>query len=643
MAGAKDIRRETADVSPNNYIRPGVQDNSLAAGISGLGGVAIKLDKELAKERFGEALETLRSEYMVSNPVSGDMQDEEGDDDVDVGSALTGEDKRQLADFEEVLRTNDAAVAQGRMSMDAFRLRAERLYRMALSKRPGMAQEFREVAANLLGRDVVGASLDILAETEREMAAARAASAKSARDLAIDDEKMKRQILKENDILVPPDIGLGDPRFKSYFQEIFPTLSARVQSQAALKLANAQVEMTDATSKANLPAATAQWAAQAAVVRSDIAVFGDQLRTHLKAMGPNPDPAQVRAAIQAADQKLDAEVVKLEAAAAGGSVEPAVVAREMARIEGSRARLKDVLSGSDDKTIAADAISLIEGETTLALYNDEEFKTMAVLLDTLPPTVAPLLLKRLDKSMALMAARALTGNVSPEALSRNAENIAGGVIGAVFPRGSATPPDPVAVEKLSDLLNAGAQSFYLVNDGQFRLENFTGSVGKPGFMQTLALQLTTLQRGMSTEQKTALAQHLAAGTANAVRVAGAALFQEAPRLKGNVEFDFSPEDGRVFRQKPGVVLAAQDALILGKYNRAFNSALIGRVIGGLAGGDSTAAWGMVKDSYAPVLEARKSRPKEGGASGVAGNTTGGSTGSTSGSQGHQGPVTRWWE
>lgn len=639
MAAAKDIRRDTADVQPNNFVRAGVEDNSVGMAIKAVGEGAIGVDVALAKDRFGQAVETLRSQYLVSSPAASVGQDAAAEghaDDADVGSELTGNDKSSLRDFEKVLKSNDTAVSQGLMSHDAFRLRAERLYRIAISKRPGLAGEFRTVAQTLLGTDVVGASLDIMAAQEAQMMKDGAAKAKSKADVQAENEKLQLARIKDAGIPIPANVNLGDGSIEKYYMDVFPVYAATVQRKTESELASAQVNIADATKSTNLPAQTAAWVAQAGLVRIGVWQGTETILQKLKQDGMEKDPVAVRDALNQGLTSLDKRMAELEGAAAGGQVDSGAVSRQMAMLSATRDQIKGFLDGSDDKSLIENYLAVTKGLKAQSLYTDDEFLTSSVIANAFPAEISGLIFDKLGKSTALMAGRILAKEHKPEAVMGLMTDITGGTIAAVFPRGKGTPPDPRAVEALSVLLATGAESFYMGNDSAFKLENFTGSVAKAGFVQALGSQLKTLEAGMTTEQKERLATAIIGGTANAVRVAGVGLMQEVPSLRTKITFDMTPNDGKIYRAKDGITLSTQESVAVAKYNRAFNVPLINNVVGTLGGMEPEEVWQAVQGSYKPVQEARKEAQKAQVAPESKGSSSGGGKPLT-------GASTRWWD
>ena len=84
---AKDIRRESGDVQPNLYIRPGVVNTAIADAISGIAQGALDVDAAIGKKKLGAELDKARSEFLV-----GEIEDRPDSD-----PALDAEVERELA------------------------------------------------------------------------------------------------------------------------------------------------------------------------------------------------------------------------------------------------------------------------------------------------------------------------------------------------------------------------------------------------------------------------------------------------------------------------------------------------------------------------------------------------------------------
>jgi len=174
-----EFTRATPDIGFTNFINPGVRDNSTAAAIEGLGNAAIQLDTALAKKRFAEDLENLETARLTGFKAGVAAQEENA-------ITLSPEDQSAVDEVAAQLGKRQAAAKQGIISDMRYRVEGERLLRMAMAKRPGLAQEFRQMAATFLGTDVVGASRDALLaldeQYENEQKAKKSAEQKAEED-----------------------------------------------------------------------------------------------------------------------------------------------------------------------------------------------------------------------------------------------------------------------------------------------------------------------------------------------------------------------------------------------------------------------------------------------------------------------------
>lgn len=166
MPQPETINRNIGQVSPTNYVNPGVQDNSTAALVGAVGGAALSYDKAVQTRQLDEELEGLRTQWVTK-----------------ASEKLSPEDRDAVAQVEQQLQKGKTAVEQGirGMTWDGYRIRGESILRTAIARRPGLAEEFRRVASNTLGTDVVGATALFLAEQEK--LAGQVAEEKDTRNL----------------------------------------------------------------------------------------------------------------------------------------------------------------------------------------------------------------------------------------------------------------------------------------------------------------------------------------------------------------------------------------------------------------------------------------------------------------------------
>ena len=141
---AKDIRRPTGDISPTNYIRPGVENHAVADAITGITKGALSIDAAVQTEKLAAELDAARAGFIVGSPASQEAY-ELGDDEADV------EMDKQLQPLRNVLDKKKRAVEQGSITSDRFNLEADVILQQAISKRPGLAPEFRQLHAQYTG------------------------------------------------------------------------------------------------------------------------------------------------------------------------------------------------------------------------------------------------------------------------------------------------------------------------------------------------------------------------------------------------------------------------------------------------------------------------------------------------------------
>src|SRR5688572_32803987 len=103
---AKDIRRQTGDVQPTNYIRPGVQSNLAADLVTGITNGAMNIDKAVQTEKLAAELDAARAGFITGSPATQEAY-ELGDDEADA------EMDRQLSPLRTVLDNKKRAVEQG--------------------------------------------------------------------------------------------------------------------------------------------------------------------------------------------------------------------------------------------------------------------------------------------------------------------------------------------------------------------------------------------------------------------------------------------------------------------------------------------------------------------------------------------------
>lgn len=645
MAQAQDIRRQQPDVSPNTYSTPGVVDQSAGLMAQAIGqgvGAVVEIDKQLALKRFGEATETLRSQYLAGNVAAGQLQDAAAgsEDEADVGYELTGNDKSALTDFEQVLGQSNAAVAQGRMTQDAFRLRGERLYRQAISKRPGLAREFRQVAGDLLGMDVVGASLDILADREKEIMQAGAGAAKTKAEAEMDRFKFLRSQFTENGF---PQAGLfagPGPEFNAFINQNYDAYQAKVNSNETVRLSAQKVALLKDSGVVNRTANGALFSSRASAIEKGFTGEVNAAIDMLRNSGKINDYQAVESVVQAMLTKLNDSVGQLNASATSDDIDDSVRQQATKRLNDTAARMTARLGISGEGKYAADLVEAMQAEAKYSLLSDDDLRMQTTLYSLVPPPVADRLAKAQEPTLILASTRAMQGVTSPEGNVVASKDVLYNIMGSVWPTGRGTP-EATAVSAASTAFATLPRSFYEQEAEQFNFNRWSGQQGLLPAMAAYAPQM----KGMTEEQRQKIAAEIAGSAAWGTRVALRRLFQKAPELQGTVDTQamFNPQNGtRMFVPKQGVTWTPEQQRLADSYSGMVNPQGVAKAIQSFAPElkTSTDVWRYVAKTNAPMLEARQraSESRQKAPSNVAGSRVAGKV-----QTGNAGPAARWWD
>jgi hypothetical protein len=235
-----NITRPVGNIGVTQYIDPGVQDNSMAQGLAAIGGAALDIDQRIGERALENELTAMRDLYESKSFALGS----ETDDD----SGIAPADRAEIGAESERIGVLQRAVQQGTLSNDLFRLKAEAALRAAIARRPGLAQEYRQLAASTLGMDVSGAAIEQLAQAEARIASSQQAGITAAADQQSkdDDEVGKRalaaigstQLPNLNPFRTMPARQLGamvreDPLFAATVQELQMSIAAGEQAKLA--------------------------------------------------------------------------------------------------------------------------------------------------------------------------------------------------------------------------------------------------------------------------------------------------------------------------------------------------------------------------------------------------------------------------
>lgn len=571
MAQARDIRRDVAAPTPNTFVYQPVVDTSMADLAKNLTGIGLKLDADLAQERFKKASEMLNAQYVVGSPAAGALLEDSPSDNV----KLSPEDDRSLRDFQEVLNTNQLARDQGRMNYQSYQLRQERLLRIAIAKRPGLAAEFRNIATAYVGADVTGAEARFLAEQEREMAKAAAEQAKDQQDAAMKRYTYLRDQFVEAGIpeaafLTGPD----DPRAQEVFSNpLYMAQHARyVRTKAEAQVAADAVQIKGANQEANRFKATKDFELKVLEGFGQIDAIGNTILEGLRQNGMEDDPKFVRQGLQTFLNEAEARKSELIVQAEASGVDEATLNRAIARYDARIDYWRGVASMEDDKQLLENVRQA--GQTLREinlLESDEDFARFQAQLNLFPQGTREFVMNQLKPQMAVYINKVMTDISIPDDLVLRGP--------ALLPQmasmlrnpttGNIVPP---AVDMYVQTAAKTAQAFALVPDANnVQITAFTRDprTGKNGIVGALREQFPVLKDALSPEQKTEIYAGLGMGYANMQRRALRAIVARNPAMRDLVEINPAFHTGQAFKFKPGVTqadLTPQQVQLLNTYN-----------------------------------------------------------------------------
>jgi hypothetical protein len=455
-----DVRRDVGDIRITNYVDPGVQDKSIAAGLAAVGQAGLDIDQRLGENALRAELEDLETIYKSNSPaVTGGLAPD-----------LTEADRIEIMSMRDKTGKLQRAVAQGAMNFDQFRIFAEGSLRAAIARRPGLAAEYRQIASEVLGTDVSGASVEFLAAKENELMRSNASAASAAADAEAKRlDEMGGRIQESLDVLESTDgLPLGylrnlpkaDLALKYNEDPIFRAAIDRGRDQmAASESAAMAATVTTNTNTANRTASQTEMAAR---VASAGATFNGTAMVIRDAMADGKldeaDMPAIRRAFDDGRAKLSAMRVELLAnTSVLGSEFVSAAERTLEEMEGaikmsfteegeiseasvsSFLKLAERMALQDPTVLGLGAARRVLGESAVAAIvnaNPENAEGAKVLLQVVAgDIVAPE--SRLSSGRSTLAAlvnmvgRAPNAEGVPQVSALSAENAARGIDGIV--------------------------------------------------------------------------------------------------------------------------------------------------------------------------------------------------------------------
>lgn len=553
-----DITRNIGQVEPANFIKPGVQKPSPLSLAAQLGEQGLELDKQLARARLSEDLENLHTQYETSAPGAVAVQNE-----------LAPEDKRQVDDINNKLASNKSAVDQGVMTYDQYRLRGERLLRQAISKRPGLAQEFRQVAAQHLGVDVVGASVDVLASWEHKMEAAVASAADKAASAAADEKKRMATIAREHLALVGVDSAtLTDDQVMGTYSQHQGAITEALRQQATASVLQTAATSLDNQNKLNRPRATAEFISQVTndkleVVKGFNMLYGAMRAGHIK-------PGDMAQQITMGMADISGRIDRLRMAAARGDVDPDAAEKAITSMTELGNMLSDLSKGNYTNEILKNKVEGVNLWVTQNMMdNDPNVAVMAAATKVFGPEVMNTFVQpggSFNKTAAITLGNMLNSTGAPTENARNAGSVASSVISSVLDRGGAAS-NPEQVPQMAKVLTNAGAAFAGMPQKDFKAEYLTGP---NGYLTVMHAHREALGKSLPADQKDDVLMSVSVAALTNYHALAASIWQKLPMLRDKLDFHLDPKTGEMVRPKAGVSLSAAEKQALLQYNQAFS-------------------------------------------------------------------------
>lgn len=575
--------------------------------VGGLAQEGIKLDTSLAQHRLYDEIDAIATQREIGSPSGIAAQEQAAGMDPTASpatAALQGEmDKAQRS------------YQQGRMTHDQMMLLSERALRKAIAKRPGLAQEFRALAAQRIGRDVVGASIDFLAQQDAEMmtAASRAATDEAK---AVDD-RMKRQmeeIQKAGGVV-------GDLTGPEDTQQRWLAMQESIQDRARLEVTASMATDQKTTYESSVVLRREQdtqaFIKESANRRLSMLDTANGLYNALRSGAEMTDEqlAQVLVDVKQSGQEF---VAWADQARASGTVDSTVITNTQDVLQKQLAGIESLISGDlplDVKKKRLETELLVVKEALM--MEEPQLRVYSAAADALGPQAVANLISQpgsqISRRIPLAVGQVLLGQDD----ARVTTNVAGDVVERTVESNFGAESDPALVSNSMQLFGSMAERFATVPDAAAVQNDLTGP---RGFIHKLDLFKHILRQKATPEEAGALAGKVAVAAYAAQRRLQLGLGQEMPSLKGKVNVSIQP-DGTLFQPKPGQTLTPEETAIMNKYNQGWSGRKVLGTISHLLRGDTgseatTKAIQLIYQGQARAgqLQAASAAPRSGGGS-----------------------------
>jgi hypothetical protein len=530
-----EITRQVGNIGVTQYINPGVQDNSVAQGIAAIGGAALDIDQRIGERALENELTAMRDIYESKSFALSSEDDEDSD--------ITPADKAEIGAESARIGVLQRAVQQGTLSNDLFRLKAEAALRAAIARRPGLAQEYRQLAASTLGMDVSGAAIEQLAQAEARIVS----SQQSKEDAAAEAEAAQRKELgeryrelAENSPLNARFASLTNDQLVDYLSNTTDTqaqldwkvLQGSADRMAAARMAELEGQRTRGEQTARQPVAQAEFAG----LRADYALSIQTVASEINRLSVDGITAEEVPLIIKLKEDMRAGAMKFRAdvQTARRDVGDQFADDELRFIE-SDLRYLDGISNDPEELATTGWQALVGYTVNRSLNGNNAALGMASVSQLYGSAVAAALMSD-PQTAARFNARfiaAAAGGSAPQVLVNDANDFLRDVT-SVYTKLGTQKPTEAAVADFTNMLGRTIDAFVTVPGREYDPSKLSGSTG----MATLLAGQTgtMLAASMTPEQKRDIGDKLVVASRRQLSISQALFAKRHPELVGKVSF-----------------------------------------------------------------------------------------------------------
>jgi len=420
-----------------------------------------------------------------------------------------------------------------------------------------------------LGVDVVGTSVDILAQAERGMESQAKAAAEAQAEAV---KGMRKELFDLAGMLTQ---NLTDAQVIEVYQQNIDSMTAVKRSLVTSESAKALAATQQAGQELRRPRSTLDFVDAAQARKSELYKQANQVSFALNSPKvPLDQKAQILTGSRASVQQAISE---LNALAAAGDVDPAIAEREIASLTSMGKMLDSLVTGATGTEINMEKVKGISAFAQHALMSSsDEAPFLAAFVDVFGPESFAQFYGptgQFNKQLPEAMAKAMAGTGTPAVTAGSAaDGISALVKTHIGPEAAKSPTYQEGKQSFADYVKKSMEAFVILPDQQFRMGQFNGPSGAAA---KLYLHREALFKELAPEQAASVATSLAAATYNAQRVMTASLFQKYPSLRGKVAVEFDPDTGKLYwpleadAQGQPVTLTAFERQALAMYNQEF--------------------------------------------------------------------------